>query len=631
MATELTNPTLPPEELEVIEFARAFRAAARAVGFYPPSHPTVDSTLQSVTVAAKSLAAGGSACLTILPGTFLVRGVPVESAERVVSELASILHRHGIGALNLDGRASVDSWRAFLVLLSSRPEDVRAAGGIQRQWKTQRHPSPGILEIDFGELLRGRIGGDFAELAGVIGHYLEAAGIGASLADDVFATLKRALEDAENAEQAAAAIVRELRTAAHFMRVMQPERFDEVFRHAATLGGAMSEPVMSGLLARRGTPEAMQGTLDVAAAFIDRIPDEAASAFLARAVVTDGSASSQLTATLMQLLPDTARRRAVVQAAQQVVSTHVAFEANFLERWEEIERQLLSFSNRQFVSAPYARELDAAQNRSAAREMEDPPERVAEWVRSIDREPIHDLGLAMLTDLSRIETDPVRWRDVLAILRTQVLESAEAGDWTDCAAAAEAVARVASEPGDSARRPFAVDVLQELSKTWILDEAIAKLVEGEPAPIEALSLVLQAIGPPVIPALLRRWVGETDSQVRARIEHVVLGCGRPGREALRRLLSADDPDVQCASIKLLQHAGGAEHLPVLESMLTNANPRIQREALHALAATSGRGRDLLARGIARSDDVRQAALIELVQPLGAERAVPVLRQLLMLL
>ncbi|MCX6551041.1 MAG: hypothetical protein NTY02_08555, partial [Acidobacteria bacterium] len=63
----------------------------------------------------------------------------------------------------------------------------------------------------------------------------------------------------------------------------------------------------------------------------------------------------------------------------------------------------------------------------------------------------------------------------------------------------------------------------------------------------------------------------------------------------------------------------------------SANPRIQREALHALAATSDRSRDLLARGIARSDDVRQAKLIELMQPLGAERAVPVLRHLLTLL
>jgi len=78
----------------------------------------------------------------------------------------NLCHRHGVGALNLDGRDTPDGWRALLTLLAQKPEDARSAGGIQRQWKALRHASPTILEINFGALLRGQVGGDFIELAG---------------------------------------------------------------------------------------------------------------------------------------------------------------------------------------------------------------------------------------------------------------------------------------------------------------------------------------------------------------------------------------------------------------------------------------------------------------------------------
>ena len=109
---------------------------------------------------------GGPVCLTILPQAFLAGGVPIDTSETVVADFAALCHRHGVGAVNLDGRATPEAWQAFFVLLARRPEEVRGAGGIQRQWKALRHTSPAILEIDFGALLRGKVGGDYLELAG---------------------------------------------------------------------------------------------------------------------------------------------------------------------------------------------------------------------------------------------------------------------------------------------------------------------------------------------------------------------------------------------------------------------------------------------------------------------------------
>jgi len=628
MATQtVQKPTQVPG---IMEFARAFRAASRAVGFYPPSHPATLTALESVLVAAKPLTEHGSLCLTILPDTFLAGGVPIDGSERLVGEMSMTLHRHGIGALNLNGRATVDSWRALFTLLSLPPEDVRANGGFQRQWKAFRHHGPGVLEIDFGELLRGRVGGDYSELAAVIGHYLDTAGVGLSLANDVLATLTRALESAPDDEAAVNALVGQLRTAAHLVRVLQPERFDEVFERAATLAAHVNERVMAGLLARRGTAEAMLGALDVVGAFLDRIPNDAAARFLAGAIVEARGATVELTETLTRLLPDAGRRREVTQAAQQSVAQDVTFEGGILERWAEIEQQLESYSDRQFVPDPYARELHSARSRAATafRTFDDPDERISAWVSSIDDTAVRSLDLSLLGDLSRVETDPLRWRDVLAILRGHVFDAAETGDWDGSAAAAEAIARVATDQADAARAPQAGDVLHECGRNWVAEEALARMEEGRPDQVDGCMRLLNALGPGIIPSLVRRWAVAADPEARQRLEAVVIRLGHQGRHALAEMLPSGDLDQRCAAVRLLLRAGGHEHLPVLETMLTDPSTRLQQEALAALAGASiEQGRELAARGIARAGDERMGPLLDMLGRLGSERAVPVLRHL----
>jgi hypothetical protein len=154
MPTE-ANAARSPDEARVLDFARAFRSAARAVGFYPPTHQAVVAALDHVAATARAATSGGPVCLTILPQAFLAGGVPIDTSETVVNDFATLCHRHGVGAVNLDGQATPEAWQALFMLLARRPEEVRGAGGIQRQWKALRHTSPAILEIDFGALLRG--------------------------------------------------------------------------------------------------------------------------------------------------------------------------------------------------------------------------------------------------------------------------------------------------------------------------------------------------------------------------------------------------------------------------------------------------------------------------------------------
>jgi len=621
--------TPPPNLTHVLEFARAFRAAARAVAFYPASHQNVVSALEQVVAAARAATAHGPLCLTILPHACMAGGVPIDSSETVVADLAGVLHRHGVGALNLDGKATHDSWRALFALLARKPEDLRATGGIQRQWKALRQMSPAILEIDFGALLRGQVGGDFAELAGVISHYLETAGVGGSILDDPCGALRRAIENAPDEPQAVAAVLRELRAAAQLTWTTQPEQFDDVFRRAAAVGEYLTAGMMAGLLERRGSPEAMVGTLDVVSALIERMPDATVSQFLAKEMGPAGASPPRLTDVLRTLVPDAKRRRNIVLEAQSV-----AFEENVLEKWTELERNLDAYTDRQFVSEQYVEELHSAKGRAAAvRRTPDPPERIKAWVGSIDDEAVYDLDLQLLADLAHLDTDQARTRAILEILHAHVLEAAAAGDWTGAARTAEIIRSEASESADGTRRLLAADILQKLAASRVPEAALETIADAEPSLADTMTRVLSAIGPPLVPVVARRWAVEPSASTRSRLEGVVLGWGKHGRESLRRLLGADKelPQARVAAIRLLQLSGATDHVPTLEAALSDPDHDVRREACRALAnAPSERALDILARGIARADSGTQAVLLEQLAGLGPRRVVPILERVLLL-
>jgi hypothetical protein len=268
------------------------------------------------------------------------------------------------------------------------------------------------------------------------------------------------------------------------------------------------------------------------------------------------------------------------------------------------------------------------------RAFDDAPERLAAWASSVDDTAIRQLDLSLLTDLSRLETDAFRWRDVLAILRAHIIGAAERSDWEGASVAAEAIARVAADASDALRSPPALDVLQTFARNWIGEEALARLTDGEAAHAEPCRRLLRSLGPACVPSLVRRWSGEVDAPVRERIEAVVVGLGQAGREALIRLLSTGDADVRCATIRLLGRSGGHEHFAAMESLLADPSPRIRREALGALASASAAAesaRELAARGIGEADPERMHSLLETLIAFGPERAIPVLVHVVRLL
>jgi hypothetical protein len=151
--------TLSPELTATLtEFARACKAAARAVSLYPGAHPAIGQTLGRLVESAERATSAGPLAMQIKPDGILVAGATPARPDVAISELAQLLHQQVVGAFVVHGGADQQTWRALLLLLARTPEDNRADGGIAHLWSRSGGPSIEIHEIDYAEVLREREG-----------------------------------------------------------------------------------------------------------------------------------------------------------------------------------------------------------------------------------------------------------------------------------------------------------------------------------------------------------------------------------------------------------------------------------------------------------------------------------------
>ena len=140
------------------EFARACKAALRAVSLYPGGHPAIASTLGRLTQLTAGLTGAGPFTLEVRPNAILVGDAAPAKPDSAIVELADLLRRQLVGTLTLNPGVDAESWRTMLLLLSRPAEEVRADGGIASLWNTAGGPSMEIVEIDYAEVLREKQG-----------------------------------------------------------------------------------------------------------------------------------------------------------------------------------------------------------------------------------------------------------------------------------------------------------------------------------------------------------------------------------------------------------------------------------------------------------------------------------------
>jgi HEAT repeat protein len=639
MAEPATPPLLAPDAaVKFAEFARACKAAARAVALYPGTHPAIAASLSRLVQATGRLADAGPFTLQVRANSLLLNGSAVQRPDPAIGELAEVLYRHMIGALTVNAAADADSWRTLLLLLARTPEEVRSDGGIGRLWATAGGPSLDIVEIDYAEVLREKEGD-----AATIDQIIQAAIAGPQLQldDSIIQALlaivgepeklKQLMAQLETAtasggvEAKTAAFLNLLRNLTEHLTKSSPEQLETVLKQMGDVAGGFSLDTMMAVLAERERPQAVAGSVDVVSAMTERMSDQAVSHFVAGSIIAERGATGRLAHAFQALAPEHDRQRQLLALAEQEVSaSEIGREASFDELWQNVEVMLTSYSDEAYVSSAYGRELTQARTRpvDVERTTDDPPERVAAWLSSVSDGALRGLDQQLLMDLLSIEEDPHRWRDVAQTVVNHADDLVRVGYFDQAWGLAEAISeRSASHPD---RQPHARAALEQFARGSMLKHSAAQLRGTSDEGFERFKRICHAAGTAIIEPLAEALSSEQDARARRRLRDILLGFGAQGRESVQKLMNAPNWEVRRTAAFLLREFGGTEGLKELVPLLTDAEPLVQREAvqglimngsdeaaailLRALMTSSGRTRETLANEMLATRDDRAAPL-----------------------
>jgi HEAT repeat protein len=621
--------------LRLAEFARACKAALRAVSLYPGGHPAIAATLGRLTELTATLTAAGPFTLEVRPHTIHVNACAPAKPDVAIVELSDVLRRQLVGTLTLNPGADSGSWRTLLMLLSRPADEVRADGGIGSLWATAGGPSMEIVEIDYAEVLREKQGdaaaADRLITAAMSGLELDESGM-RLLLDMVgdparLAVLMQELEQRTEASPGSVrigAFLNIVRGLAEYVGRTNPGQLDQTLRQAGTAAGRLSAEGMLELLLRRTKPEAMAGSVDVVSAMVHRMSDATVAQFVSNSVIAERGPTDRLAQAFHALVPDADRQRQLLAIAQpEVAASEVGQEAAFQDLWQKVEAMLTSYSDEKFVSDGYARELSGARARAVDVEAasDDPPERVAEWLSTVADASLRDLDRMLLGDLLRIEEDGARWRDVAETVITHAEDLVRVGYFEPALQLAESVATEGARV--PARNDPARAVLERLGRGAMIRLSAKQLRTADDESYERLKRLAHAIGPAVIAPLAEALSAEQDARSRRRLRDILVEFGAAGRESVQQLMNAANWEVRRTAAFLLREFGGAEGLKELQPLLMDTEPLVQREAIQALVlnGTDAASQILLEALTTTTGRPRQALISELTSTRD-ERAAP---------
>src|SRR5713101_3616041 len=109
--TDAPVPLAPEEAARLTDFARACKAAARAVLLYPTGHPAIAATLGRIVQVTSAAALPAPLKITATPDSLLMDGRAPARQDPAISELAVMLHDHLVGELTVHPGGDVESWR----------------------------------------------------------------------------------------------------------------------------------------------------------------------------------------------------------------------------------------------------------------------------------------------------------------------------------------------------------------------------------------------------------------------------------------------------------------------------------------------------------------------------------------
>jgi HEAT repeat protein/PBS lyase HEAT-like repeat-containing protein len=590
-------PLSPEESARLIEFARACKAAARAVVLYPASHPAIGATLGRIVQLTSPSALATPLQVTVLPDTLHLDARPLPRPEAAVTELATLLHSHLIGQLTIHAGGDADEWRNFLLLVGRSPETVRSDGGIARVWTTMVGRHIEVREIDYTEVLRDRKGGESALWKNVIANCLQ--GMAFDLDEDAIKELlgiasdsNRLAELMADVETAAgesggvgaktAALLRMLRGILDAVTTRDPERVEPVLHNMASAVGQLSPEMLLGLIEQRDIEQGPQ----LMNAVVSRMTDGTIAQFVARNVSSDGTATDRLAVAFQSLVQDEEQRpRLLALAKDDATHSPLGNTDGFEAVWNQVAEKLLtSYSDKPFVSESYARELSGARTQAIEVEQvgDDPPERISAWLSTVATTELRQFDLTLLLDILRIEADDERWAAMMTPVVRLLEDLLLVGDFDAAMQLIAVIVQHAGVGGTQERRQSAIVAIDVLIAGPMMRHITTHLATIDENQFQRVKAMCVSLGEVLVRPLAETLSVEERPRTRERLTSILIAFGAAGKRTIERLKSSQNAAVRRTAILLMRQFGGSDALPDLTELLDDNEPQVQREAVRAI-------------------------------------------------
>ena len=650
-ATPSPEPLSPDTAGRLSEFAKACKAATRVVSMYPPSHPTIQAALSRITEAGKNAVHNGPLPITVLPDGLLVGGRGFAKPDPAATELAALLHLQLIGEVTLLNTLSPDEWHAFLVLLAKSPEDARAIGGVAKAWDASGNKAIALKEIDYAEVLRERAGsGESASWDRILATLSEEQDASGSLEPGMAGMLEMA-KDSERLAQFAERLQAHGRASgddsvqqrksllelmhglANYAAERQPEELDAVLNRMAGAAAQMSPDMLLTLIT---DPPPLQppGTtaprMDLGGELQARLTDEMLTKFLVENVVKDRGASNRLAAAFQTLVPDPDRQQSIIAAATEQAAAMFGTDPEFENVWSSSTQMLTTYSDSQFVSDDYARELTSA--RTQALEVDkigdDPPVRIRAWVSTVSDEDIRALDQRLLLDLLTIEARTDAWAGVLDLTIGSIEQLVLVGDLALAAQLLDAVV-AASKTTDTPNAAYAAAGVTRLVEGSLVRHLALFLRQATDGEVGLAAQICKTVGPALVKPLADALAAEDNARTVRRLRDILIGFGTAARQYADDLRTSPSPAVRRAAVDLLRALGGEAALPDLRGLLDDGEPQVQREALRAIVQIgTNEAYETLEHALRNGKPHTRDAILQALGSWRDERAAPLFVHLL---
>jgi hypothetical protein len=636
-----TEPMSVEQSAVLSDFARACKAAARSVTLYPGTHPAIRAALSRVSSASGRLTAAGDVTLTVHPEMLVIDGRAPVRPDLAIPELASLLHERLVGELRIARDADAEDWLALLLLLGRPPEDLIGSGGIGKGWAATGRGHFEIREIDYAEVLRERASDGGAEWDRIIAFCLQ--GESATLDDRALASLLEAMSDPTRFGQLldrlqhapaasgasvgarAAALLQLLRTAVDAARTHGDAATDTVLQTVADSSRRLTPEMLLAILAQRTSASAETAAL--ATAVVERITDPTIASFVANSVAAERGATERLAHAFEALVPEAERKERLLQLAEsEAREGELGQDAGFEQLWHGAADMLKSYSDKNYVSDDYGRELTSARTQAieVERVSDDPPDRVQVWLSTVSETALRQLDLDLLLDLLRIEDDPGQWEQVAAIVAAEIERRTLLGDIDGAQWLAETMLREQGPDGRTQLSRAAAATAARLSAGPLVRHVVLHLRKTVDSGVAPLARLCHTIGPGVVRPLAEALAVEENNRAIRVLREILLGFGAAGRQSVEQLKNSSNPAVRRTAIDLLRVFGGDEALPELASMLGDADPQVQRESIRAIVQIGTKqAYAVLEHALVASRAARETIVQQLIA-LREDKAVPLL-------